>query len=88
MAETTQSPRIGLMVVCLIRGEIVSFSMGKAEMARAMTHESRGEGLLLPPARSLEESSRRVEPAHWSLEVVATARHQAKSRSIRLKLNS
>ena len=79
------------MVVCLIRGEIVSFSMGKAEMARAMTHESRGEGLLLPRAPSLEESSRRVEPAHYSLlslEVVATARHHAKPRSIRLKLNS
>lgn len=61
------------MVVCLIRGEIVLSSMGKAVMAEAMTHGKRGEGSPLHPTGSL-----------GSLET-ATARRQAKPRSIRLK---
>ena len=71
------------MVVCLIRGEIVLLSMAKAAMAKAMTHESRGEGSLLPQAVLLEQRFRRVEPAE-SLEVAAP--HSL--RSIRLNLNS
>ena len=47
----------------LIRGEIVSSLMGKAAMAKAMTHERRGEGSTLRQAASLEETSRRVESA-------------------------